>query len=93
MRVAIRRARSALHAFGAIIEREVTRPLCEKLKWLAAALGRARDDEVLLARLTACAVARKPARLLQAVELLADGRRLGEALRSGGVRARARGEH
>jgi len=53
MRVASRRARSALQAFGTIIEREATRPLCAELKWLAAALGPARDTEVLLARLTA----------------------------------------
>jgi len=53
MRVATRRARSALQAFGGIIEREATRSLCAELKWLAAALGPARDGEVLLARLTA----------------------------------------
>ena len=53
MRVATRRARSALQAFGTIIDRETTRPLCAELKWLAAALGRARDTEVLQARLTA----------------------------------------
>ena len=53
MRVATRRARSALQAFGTIIDRETTRPLCAELKWLAAALGQARDTEVLQARLTA----------------------------------------
>jgi inorganic triphosphatase YgiF len=53
MRVAARRARSALQAFGCIIKREATRPLCGELKWLAATFGRARDSEVLLARLTA----------------------------------------
>jgi CHAD domain-containing protein len=53
MRVATRRARSALEAFGAIIEREATLPLCAELKWLAAALGQARDSEVMQARLTA----------------------------------------
>ena len=53
MRVATRRARSALQAFGGIVERERTRPLCAELKWLAAVLGQARDDEVLLARFTA----------------------------------------
>jgi len=37
MRVATRRARSALQAFGGIIERDATRPLCAELKWLAAA--------------------------------------------------------
>jgi CHAD domain-containing protein len=52
MRVATRRARSALQAFGAVIEREATRPLCAELKWLAAVLGQARDGEVMQARLT-----------------------------------------
>ncbi len=44
MRVATRRARSALEAFGGIIDRETTRPLCAELKWLAAMLGQARDS-------------------------------------------------
>ena len=61
MRVATRRARSALQAFGGIIERDATRPLCAELKWLAAALGPARDTEVLLARLTAELAAIPPA--------------------------------
>ena len=61
MRVATRRARSALQAFGQIIERERTRPLCAELKWLAAELGQARDGEVLLARLTAELAAIPPA--------------------------------
>jgi len=61
MRVATRRARSALQAFGGIIERDATQPLCAELKWLAAALGRARDTEVLLARLTTELAAISPA--------------------------------
>ena len=52
MRVASRRARSALQAFGGIVERAATRPLCTELKWLGAALGQARDTEVLHDRLT-----------------------------------------
>lgn len=52
MRVATRRARSALQVFGAIIDRQSTRPLQDELRWLASVLGRARDAEVLLARLT-----------------------------------------
>jgi CHAD domain-containing protein len=48
MRVATRRARSALQAFGSIIDREATRPLGEELKWLAATIGQARDAEVML---------------------------------------------
>ena len=61
MRVAARRARSALQAFGTIIEREATQPLCAELKWLATALGPARDGEVLLGRLTADLAAIPPA--------------------------------
>ena len=61
MRVATRRARSALQAFGTIIERDATRPLCAELKWLAGALGPARDGEVMLARLTAELAAIPPA--------------------------------
>ena len=68
MRVATRRARSALQAFGGIIEREATRSLCAELKWLAAALGPARDGEVLLARLTAELAAIPPALVVGPVQ-------------------------
>jgi len=51
MRVAIRRVRSALQAFGEIVDRAHTRPLGGELRWLATTLGRERDAEVLLARL------------------------------------------
>ena len=61
MRVATRRARSALQAFGQIIDREATRSLGEELKWLAAELGHARDSEVMLERLTADLAAIPPA--------------------------------
>jgi CHAD domain-containing protein len=68
MRVATRRARSALEAFGDIVEREATRPLCAELRWLAATLGRARDDEVLLALLTTELAAIPPALVVGPVE-------------------------
>ena len=61
MRVACRRARSALQAFGAIIERDPTRLLCTELRWLAAELGQARDGEVLQERLTSELAALPPA--------------------------------
>ena len=48
MRVATRRARSALQAFGRIIDAEATRSLGEELKWLGVTLGQARDTEVML---------------------------------------------
>jgi CHAD domain-containing protein len=68
MRVATRRARSSLQAFGQIIEREATRPLGEELKWLAAVLGHARDSEVLQARLTAELAAIPPDLMIGPVE-------------------------
>ena len=68
MRVATRRARSALQAFGSVIEREATRPLCAELKWLAAELGQARDGEVLLARLNSDLAALSPALVVGPLE-------------------------
>jgi CHAD domain-containing protein len=68
MRVATRRVRSALQAFGAIIEPDPTRPLDAELKWLAALLGRARDAEVLLALLTADLAAVPPALVVGPVQ-------------------------
>ena len=68
MRVATRRARSALEAFGGIIDREMTRPLRAELKWLAATLGQARDTEVLQARLTADLAAVAPALVVGPVQ-------------------------
>jgi len=68
MRVATRRARSALQAFGTIIEQDATRPLCAELKWLAATLGAARDGEVMLARLTADLGAIPPALVVGPVQ-------------------------
>ncbi|MBP2334098.1 CHAD domain-containing protein [Saccharothrix coeruleofusca] len=50
MRVATRRMRSALQAFGSIVDRDRTRELTDELKWLAGVLGQARDLEVLRGR-------------------------------------------
>jgi CHAD domain-containing protein len=52
MRVATRRMRSALQAYGKVVDRERTRALTDELKWLAGVLGDARDLEVLEARIT-----------------------------------------
>ncbi|MFJ4623120.1 CHAD domain-containing protein [Streptomyces sp. NPDC088812] len=60
MRVATRRARSALRSHAKVLDRSVTGPVGEELKWLAGELGVDRDQEVLLERLTA-AVDRLPA--------------------------------
>ncbi|MFI9624706.1 CHAD domain-containing protein [Streptomyces sp. NPDC052042] len=53
MRVATRRFRSALRTYRGILDRGVTDPVGEELKWLAAELGIDRDQEVLDARLCA----------------------------------------
>lgn len=52
MRVAIRRMRSALQAYGRVVDRSATRELTAELRWLAGVLGDARDLEVLHARFT-----------------------------------------
>ena len=51
MRVAIRRLRSALATYRPLLEREVTDPIRDELKWLAQALGEVRDTEVAHQRL------------------------------------------
>jgi CHAD domain-containing protein len=51
MRVATRRMRSAFRTFRKIVDRTVTDPVGEELKWLAAELGIDRDHEVLNERL------------------------------------------
>jgi len=53
MRVATRRARSALKSFRPELDRTVTDPLGVELKWLADVLGAERDREVLAERLAA----------------------------------------
>ncbi len=52
MRVATRRMRSAFRSYGKILDREITDPVGEELKWLAGELGVDRDQEVLTERLT-----------------------------------------
>ncbi|PPB49412.1 CHAD domain containing protein [Arthrobacter pityocampae] len=52
MRVATRRARSALATYRSLLEdADAVRSLREELKWLAGVLGKARDAEVMHARL------------------------------------------
>jgi CHAD domain-containing protein len=53
MRVATRRLRSALATFRTLLDRSVTDPIRDELKWLGGALGGPRDDEVMHARLVA----------------------------------------
>ncbi|MEU1373221.1 CYTH and CHAD domain-containing protein [Streptomyces triculaminicus] len=51
MRVATRRLRSAFRTYRKVLDRRVTDPVGEELKWLAAELGVDRDREVLAERL------------------------------------------
>ncbi|WP_405537674.1 CYTH and CHAD domain-containing protein [Streptomyces sp. NBC_00075] len=51
MRVATRRLRSTFKSFGKVLDREVTDPIGDELKWLAGELGVGRDQEVLAERL------------------------------------------
>ncbi|MBN0046309.1 CYTH and CHAD domain-containing protein [Streptomyces actuosus] len=62
MRVATRRMRSAFRSYRRVLDRAVTDPVGEELKWLAGELGIDRDQEVLTERLTA-AVAELPRHL------------------------------
>jgi CHAD domain-containing protein len=52
MRVATRRLRSTFRSFGKILDRGVTDPIADDLKWLAGELGIDRDREVLTEHLT-----------------------------------------
>ncbi|MFC6285309.1 CHAD domain-containing protein [Nocardioides sp. GCM10027113] len=52
-RVASRRLRSALGTFRPLLDRQVTDPLRDELRWLGRALAPARDTEVVRLRLTA----------------------------------------
>ncbi|MEU9372972.1 CYTH and CHAD domain-containing protein [Streptomyces sp. NPDC048255] len=51
MRVATRRLRSAFKTYRKVLDRAVTDPVGEELRWLAAELGVDRDQEVLLERI------------------------------------------
>ncbi len=51
MRVATRRLRSALKTYRKVLDRDVTDPIGEELRFLAAELGVDRDQEVLLERI------------------------------------------
>ncbi|MGX2997249.1 CYTH and CHAD domain-containing protein [Streptomyces sp. JNUCC 64] len=52
MRVATRRARATFRSYSRVLDRTVTDPIGDELKWLAGELGADRDAEVLAERLT-----------------------------------------
>lgn len=60
MRVAIRRLRAALATYRPLLDRDAANALRVELKWLGLALGRARDAEVLRARLLPLVAAEPP---------------------------------
>ena len=51
MRKACRRLRAALATFRPLVERELTDPVRDELRWLARSLGAARDDAVVVERI------------------------------------------
>ncbi|MGW3117675.1 CYTH and CHAD domain-containing protein [Streptomyces sp. NPDC001107] len=53
MRVACRRLRSILRSHRSVLDREITDPIRDDLKWLGGELGAERDQEVLMERLGA----------------------------------------
>ncbi|MFF1449545.1 CHAD domain-containing protein [Streptomyces sp. NPDC058274] len=53
MRVATRRLRNVLRSYDGVLDRTVTDPLRDELKWLAGELAGERDQEVITRRLTA----------------------------------------
>jgi inorganic triphosphatase YgiF len=54
MRVAARRLRSVLQAFGRVLDRDRTGGLIGELAWLAGELAPARDTEVMFAGSRSC---------------------------------------
>ncbi|MEV0240815.1 CYTH and CHAD domain-containing protein [Streptomyces sp. NPDC050674] len=88
MRVATRRLRSTFKSFGDVLDREVTGPLADELKWLAGELGLDRDREVLAERLTA-AVDEVPAGLVRGP--VAERLRSWSSAEHGGARGRLLG--
>lgn len=63
LRVSMRRIRTALSTFGPFVDRSVTDPLRDELRWAAHELGEARDREVVTDRIEHL-LSREPARLV-----------------------------
>jgi len=60
MRVALRRMRSAFAAFGKAMENETATQLSRDAKWLAMAIGRARDFDVFISTIVAPVIKERP---------------------------------
>jgi CHAD domain-containing protein len=78
-RVAVRRLRSDLRTFGALLDDEWAGGLRERLRWLADGLSAARDADVLIARLQRTLDTLSAADREHAADLLAPFRRDREA--------------
>jgi CHAD domain-containing protein len=86
MRVALRRLRGALATYRPLLDRELTDPLRDELKWLGGELSDARDVEVTLERLQEM-IAAEPAVLVRGPVLRRVRRELGEQYRAARARA------
>src|SRR5262245_11718103 len=60
IRVALRRMRTALEVFADAVPEEAASPLRDELRWLARALGRARDWDVFIAATLGPALSQRP---------------------------------
>lgn len=72
MRVATRRLRSALATFRPLLDRAVTEPVRDELRWLGQVLGGPRDQEVMHARLLDLLAAEPPDLVLGPVRRRVD---------------------
>ncbi len=80
MRVAMRRLRSALASYRPLLDRRLTDPLRDELKWIAGVLGDARDAEVMHERLAGL-IADEPIELVMGPVQQRVDRQLGAAYR------------
>jgi CHAD domain-containing protein len=80
MRVASRRLRSALATYRPLLDRTVTDPFRNELKWVGVVLGAARDAEVVRDRLREAVAEERPDLLVGPVGYI--DRRLGEGYRA-----------
>ena len=72
LRIAARRLRSALTTFAPLLDRAVTDPVREELRWLGLSLGQARDAQVLREHLTGLIAAEPPELVIGSVAARID---------------------
>ena len=72
LRIAARRLRSALTTYAPLLDREVTDPVRDELRWLGASLGQARDAQVLREHLSQLVSAEPPELVVGSVARLID---------------------